>query len=202
MAASLPDGRRGRALATALGLVVAAAIWAAMVEPLISWHAYQAQRLEQREALERRMEALAATLPSLQARAAARTEKGPVSSAMLQGETDAVAGAALQQMVQEMASAAGTSLSSIEVLPAETIGGYRRIGLHVALAAPWPVLVHLLQSIEAATPPMLVDDLRLQGPPMGNAALPMDTSFTVLVFRAGGRSREGLLNKRAMTGGP
>jgi general secretion pathway protein M len=188
MAASLPDGRRGRVLAMALGLVVVASLWAAVVEPLMSWHADGAQRLEQRQVLEQRMEALAATLPSLQARAAARTAKGPVPGAVLQGETDAVAGAALQQLVQQMATAAGTSLSSVEVLPAEMVGGYRRIGLHVALAAPWPVLVHLLQSIEAATPPMLVDDLQLHAPPLDNAALPMDASFTVLAFRAGGRS--------------
>ncbi len=188
MAASLPDGRRGRVLAMALGLVLVASVWAAVVAPLAAWHANQAQWLAQRQALERRMAALAETLPSLQARAAARTAKGPAPSAVLQGETDAVAGAALQQLVQQMATGAGTSLSSIEVRPAEPVGGYRRIGLHVALGAPWPALVHLLQSIEAATPPMLVDDLRLHGPPLGNAALPMDTSFTVLAFRAGGHS--------------
>jgi general secretion pathway protein M len=104
---------------------------------------------------------------------------------VLAGETDAVAGAALQLLMQQMAIGAGTSLSSVEVLPAESVGGYRRIGLHVALAAPWPALVHLLQSIEQATPPMLVDDLRLHGSPVANVALPMDASFTVLAFRDG-----------------
>jgi hypothetical protein len=30
---------------------------------------------------------------------------------------------------------------------------------------------------------MLVDDLRIHGAPLRNAALPMDASFTVLAFR-------------------
>jgi general secretion pathway protein M len=71
------------------------------------------------------------------------------------------------------------------MLPAQSVGNYRRIGLHIALQAQWPVLVRLLQSVERANPRMLVDDLRLHGPPMQNAALPMDASFTVLAFRGG-----------------
>lgn len=173
-------------MAIALSLAVVASVWAGLVTPLLGWHTELTQRLEQRRALARRMAELAETLPALQAQAAGREATGPTPSAVLEGNTDAVAGAALQLLVQQMASGAGTSLSSVEVLPAEAVGGYRRIGLHVALAAPWPVLVHLLQSIEQAAPPMLVDDLRLHGSPLRNVALPMDASFTVLAFRDGG----------------
>jgi general secretion pathway protein M len=185
MTGSLPDGLRGQLLAVALSLAVAAAVWAGVVTPLVAWHTEHAERLEQRRALARRMAELATTLPALRAQAAGRHVTGPVPSAVLGGNTDAIAGAALQQLVQQMATRAGTSLSSVDVLPAEAVGLYRRIGLHVALQAPWPVLVHLLQSIERETPPMLVDDLRLRGSPMQNAALPMDASFTVLAFRGG-----------------
>lgn len=186
MAGSLPDGRRGQLLALALGLAVVASVWAGVAMPLVAWHAELTERLEQRRTLARRMAELAETLPALQAQAAARNVTGPAPSAVLAGDTDAIAGASLQQLVQQLATSAGTSLSSVEVLPAEAVGTYRRIGLHVALAAPWPALVQLLQSIAQATPPMLVDDLRLHGAPMHNAALPMTTSFTVLAFRGGG----------------
>jgi general secretion pathway protein M len=185
MATSLPSGRRGQLLASALTLAVAASVWAGVVTPLLAWHADQAQRLEQRRALAHRMADLAETLPALQAQAAGRDAAGPAPSAVLAGETDAVAGAALQLLVQQMATGTGTTLSSVEVLPAEPVGSYRRIGLHVALSAPWPMLVRLLQSIEQATPPMLVDDLRVHGSPLVNVALPMDASFTVLAFRDG-----------------
>jgi len=185
MASSLPTGRRGQLLASTLTLVVVTSVWAGVVTPLLGWYAEQTQRLEQRRVLAHRMADLVGTLPALQAAAAGRDAIGPPPSAVLAGETDAVAGAALQLLVQQMATGAGTSLSSVEVLPAEAVGGYRRIGLHVTLAAPWPALVNLLQSIEQATPPMLVDDVRLHGSALPNVALPMDASFTVLAFRDG-----------------
>ncbi len=185
MASSLPTGRRGQLLASVLTLAVVASVWAGVVTPLVGWYTEQTQRLEQRRALAHRMADLVETLPALQAEAAGRDATGPAPSAVLAGETDAVAGAALQLLVQQMATGAGTSLSSVEVLPAEAVGSYRRIGLHVTLAAPWPALVNLLQSIEQATPPMLVDDVRLHGSTLPNVALPMDASFTVLAFRDG-----------------
>ena len=88
------------------------------------------------------------------------------------------------EQVQQMASRAGTSLTSTETIPAETAGGYRRIAIRVAFKAPWPVLVELLQSIEDATPRMLVDDLTLQAAPiLGRQQSPLlDSTFTVVAF--------------------
>jgi general secretion pathway protein M len=185
MASSLPSGRRGQLLAIVLTLAVVASVWAGVVAPLLGWHTEQMQRLEERRGLAHRMAQLAETLPALQAQTAGRAATGPAPSAVLAGETDAVAGATLQLLVHQLATGAGTTLNSVEVLPAQPVGSYRRIGLHVALAAPWPVLVHLLQSIELGSPPMLVDDLRIHGSSLPNVALPMDASFTVLAFRDG-----------------
>jgi general secretion pathway protein M len=183
MASSLPNGRRGQLLAVALGVLVIASVWVGVVAPAVGWFHDLGDRIGQRRVLAQRMAELAATLPSLQSRVADRNATGPAPRAVLDGNTDAIAGAAFQQLVQQIATGAGANLSSVEVLPAEPDGGYRRIGLHVALSAPWPVLVQLLQSVEQASPPMLVDDLHLNAPPLRNAALPMDASFTLLAFR-------------------
>jgi general secretion pathway protein M len=202
MASSLPNGRRGQLLAIALTLTVAAAIWTGVVAPLFGWHAEQTQRLEQRRALARKMAEVAEALPALQTRAARDEAAGPEPSAVLDGDTDAIAGATLQLLVQQMATGAGTSLSSVEVMPAESIDHYRRIGLRVALSAPWPMLAHLLVSIEQASPRMLVDDLRLHGSPMRNVALPMDASFTVLAFRDAKASRDAPVERQSMRTNP
>jgi type II secretory pathway component PulM len=122
MASSLPTGRRGHLLASALTVAVAASVWVGVVAPLLGWHVEQTQRLEQRQALARRMAEVAETLPALRAQAAGSDATGPAPSAVLAGESDAVAGAALQLLVQQMATAAGTSLSSVEVVPAEAVG--------------------------------------------------------------------------------
>ena len=131
MIESLPTGRRGQAVAVALLLLVLAAAWMAMASPLLDWHADRAAALEQRTAIARRMAQVAGGLPELQQQAAAAAAAGPVAATLLDGSTDAVAGARLQQLVQDMAGRAGATLSSTEALPAEAVAAYRRIGVRV-----------------------------------------------------------------------
>lgn len=186
MIESLPTGRRGQALALALLLLVMAAAWAAVAAPLLDCHASRAESLQQRSVLARRMAQVAAGLPELQRQAAAAAATGPVAATLLDGSTDAVAGARLQQLIQDMAGGSGATLSSTETLPAETVAAYRRIAVRVALSAPWSVLVKLLRAVEQASPQMLVDDLQIRGARQFGITgeLPLDASFTVLGFRA------------------
>ena len=182
MDSALPEGPRGRILAVALTLTVLAALWFGCVQPLIDWHAARTESLAQRRTLLQRMTELVATLPDLQQEAS--SVRAPVA-ALLEGSSDAVAGAALQGSVQSMATAAGAELSSIETLPAEQRGAYRRIGLRVATAAPWPVLIALLHAVEDGTPRMLVDDLQLRAPPveLRGTTSPVSAAFTIVAFR-------------------
>lgn len=181
----LPTGRRGQVLAVAIAAVALMVLWFGVVLPLVGWHAARGEAIERQRALAARMEALATSLPALRQRAASLAA-GPAPQALLEGSSDAVAGAALQEQVQAMAVEAGAPLTSAEALPAEPAGAYRRISLRVALSAPYPVLVHLLAAIADATPRMLVDDLQVQAPPLGlrSVVLPMDATLTVLAFRA------------------
>ena len=184
---ALPVGRPGKVLAAGLALFALVAVWAAVVGPLLDWHAERAEALARQQTLALRMANLVRTLPELRQQAEAAVTDGPSPDAVLKGATDAVAGAALQQVVQEMAARAGASLSSTEALAAEQTGEYRRIGLRIALSAPWPVLVRLLQAVERATPMMLVDDLQLRGLRLQVAAgdPALDASMVVVAFRAG-----------------
>lgn len=186
MMASLPTGRRGQALAVALLGMVLAVAWFAIAAPLLEWHADRNEALQQRGALARRMAQIADTLPTLQRQAAAAAAAGPVAATLIEGSTDAVAGARLQQAIQDMAARAGATLSSTEALPAEPAGAHRRIGVRVALAAPWDVLIQLLRAVGQASPQMVVDDLQLHGVRQFGTQrdAPMDASFVVLSFRA------------------
>jgi general secretion pathway protein M len=182
---ALPEGRRGQILATALTLAVLAAAWLGVGKPLLDWYQSGADTVAQRQMLLRHMQALAQTLEPLEhTPAAARPETTP----LLPGATDALAAAAMQNAVQAMAARAGVELASMETLPAEARGGYRRIGLRVSLTATWPVLVELLRTASQGEPRMLVDDVQLRVMPMpGNAAaMPVGASFTLLAFRAAG----------------
>lgn len=183
----LPTGRTGQALAILLLLLALGAAWVAVAQPMLAWHADRADALERRAALAQRMARIAASLPALQREAAEAARTGPPPVAVLSGGSDAVAGAALQQRIQDMAGQAGAVLASTEALPAEQQGAYRRIAVRVAVAAPWPVLVRLLASIDAAAPQMLADDLQLHGQRgfIRDAAAPLDASLVIMGFRAG-----------------
>ncbi len=106
---------------------------------------------------------------------------------MLAGATDAVAGASLQQAVQDIATHAGATVLTAEMLPATAAGSYRRIGVHMSVSGSWPELTRLLTTALQATPRMLVDDVQFhQTLALGaRDANPMQASLTVIAFSTG-----------------
>lgn len=183
METALPDGLRGQVLATALTLTLLAALWFGLAAPLIGWYHGRAEALVQRQILLRHMQDLVETLPALEhAHPAAQAPQ----VTLLPGATDALAAAAMQTAVQAIATGSRVELASVETLPVEVRGAYRRIGLRVALSAPWPALVELLRAAGQGQPSMLVDDLQLHAPPVPTSAAdaPVSASFTLLAFRA------------------
>jgi general secretion pathway protein M len=190
METALPDGLRGQILAVALTLTVLAALWFGAAAPLIAWYRDSADELAQHRTLLLHMQQVSAALPVLEHQSA---DMHPAPVALLSGTTDALAAAVMQNAVQGMASAAGAELTSMETLPADTRGAYRRIGLRVSLSAPWPILIELLRAAGRAQPRMLIDDLQVRAAAMQehSAAAPVSASFTLLAFRAatgGGKS--------------
>jgi len=185
MLSTLPTGRRGQVLAAALLLLAAFVLWLGLITPVLDFYATRADRLTDLRARAAREAALIATLPQLtaEAQSAARTPQ----RAVLPGNTDAIAGATLQEQVQSMATSQSAQLTSIETLPAEQVGAYRRIGVRVELSAQLGVVIALLRAVEEAQPSMLIDDLRLTATPVGpqNTQLPLDSAFTVYAFRIG-----------------
>lgn len=182
---TLPSGAPGRWLALGLLALLLGVVWLAAASPLLDWHAGRAERLEERRTLADRMAGLAAGVPALERQAAATAGTGPAAGSLLDQPSDAVAAAVLQGRVGEMVAKAGASLSSVEVLPAEAAGSYRRIRLRVATSGNWAVLMGLFGLVADAAPRMLIDDVQLRAAPVlaGRGAPPLDASFTVLAFR-------------------
>jgi general secretion pathway protein M len=172
-------------LAAGLALLALLVVWLGLVAPVLDWYGARAGRLAELRLRAAREAALIETLPAMKQEAAAAAHTP--TRATVAGSTDAIAGAALQEQVQQLATSATAQLTSIETLPADQVGLYRRIGVRVELNAQLAVVVQLLKSVEQAQPSMLVDDLHLTGTAMGmNAiALPLDASFTVYGFRVG-----------------
>jgi general secretion pathway protein M len=188
MSAVLPEGLRGRALAAGITLAGLALLWASVAAPLWAWHADRQERLEQQAVLLQRMQGLAAALPALRRDAeAARTAPGRAEAA-LEGASDAVAAATLQQKLDELATASGLRIGSAETLPAEPAGGWQAITVRVTVTASWPPLVRLLRAVAAAPTAMTVDNLQFRPPPRNSrdADWPIEAAFSVTAWRARG----------------
>jgi general secretion pathway protein M len=150
-------------LALGITTILVLALWLGIAAPLIDFYRDRAETLARQQIVAQHMEQLAATRPALEARAAELAKRVPAAN-RLSGSIP-VATAALQGLVQDIAGSAGASLTSVESLPGEAAGNYRRVGVKLALSASWPVLVHFIQAIEQSGTPMAVDDLQVRGSP-------------------------------------
>lgn len=155
MAPALPTGRNGQLLALGLTILVLAAFWLGVVMPVIDWHGERAELVQ-------RMEALVATRAAVQEQAKAVAAGGAGETALLEGDSESVASATLQELLQAMFMQAGVQLNSVETLPGDEAGAYRRIRLRVSFNASWPVLMALLKDFEIARPALLIDELSVQ----------------------------------------
>jgi hypothetical protein len=182
-------GRRGQALAVAIGILALALVWFGVVDPVRSWFEDRSLLLEQREGLLRRMQDAAATLPDLRAALAAKPGRGEgQGTILLPGASDAVAAADLQERVQKMAATAGASLTAVETLPATPAGKWHKVSLRISLNAPWPVLMDVLRSFEQSPTRILVDDVHFHSATVVSrpTVLPIQASMVLCGFRLAG----------------
>lgn len=195
----LPEGRQGRALALGLLAIVLVVAWLGLGAPLLGWYRSRAIALGEQQQLAAHMEAVAASLPAMRA-AAGRARQVPAAGAVLSGASDAIAAAALQGAIEQIARGVGASLASVAILPAEPAGQWRRIGLRLEVRAPYAVIVRLLAAASQGAPPMLVDDLSLTGSALegpGVAAV-LDAALTVYAFRRDGTPRPAPEERQAL----
>jgi general secretion pathway protein M len=174
-----------------LALLALSAAYFLVVAPLGDLYAERQSTLENRRMLLPRLRAAADELPALRALASELRAAASSRRITLEGATDAVASANLQDRIAELASSAGAMIGSAESLPAEARAGYRRIGLRYVLSGPYETLVKLLATLESATPPLVIDNLHIHGVlrrPNAPAASGLDAGLDVYGFR----SNEGM----------
>jgi hypothetical protein len=182
---SLPEGRAGRLLALAILALLLAAAGQGLVRPLLELHAArEADLARQRELVERyrtvagELAELRRSLPAGVAAAAART---------LPGANDAVAAAELLTLVQATLAAQGGVVASAETLPAETLDGFRRIGVRITTAGRQDYLARALAALAGAAPLLTVEGLQVTaerpGAAGGRAEPELRIGFEVFGYR-------------------
>jgi Tfp pilus assembly protein PilO len=186
-AASLPHGPAGRLLAVLLPLVVIAAAYLLIVTPLVGLYADRTSLLAGRDQLRDKLVATAAELPQLRAQLSELSTTSNAQQATLQGASDPVATASLQNRVEQMAASAGAAISSTETLPPEIRDYYRRLGLRVVLNGSFDSLVNFISALETSSIPLIVDNLQIhvvQSRAGANQTARLDAAVDVYGFRA------------------
>jgi Tfp pilus assembly protein PilO len=163
MIVRLPTGRQGRGLALGLLLAVLATAWLTVAAPLRSFYTDREEQVVQRRALLRKLDSLAAELPTLKARVATLRGSIDKNRVTLDGASDAIASALLQGHIEQDAALAGVTLGSTEILPTQAQGEYRRIGLRLMISGSYEALTKFLSELETAAPPLVVSEMQIRG---------------------------------------
>jgi hypothetical protein len=166
-------------------------VYLLVVAPLLDLYAARAAILENHRMLLPRLQAAADELPELQARVEKLRAAAGSRKLTLEGASDAIAAASLQSRIEELAANVGATIGSTESLPAEVRSGYRRIALRYVLSGPYETLVKFLAKLDAATPPLVIDNLHIHGVlrrPGTPAASGLDAGLDVYGYRDGEKS--------------
>lgn len=133
--------------------------------PLINAYEENAAAIERAETLLQRQHALAAQQPQLRERLEEEREQADALSGYLEGPSDALAAAELQDLVKEVVEGSGGELRSTRILPAEDVEaspGTRRTTLRVQMMVNIEGLGEILHALEAGQPYVLIDELSIR----------------------------------------
>ena len=129
-----------------------------------------------------RIKAVAATKPELEAQAAKMMSDIGQSDAFMRADTEALAGAALQERLRTLTSAQGISLGAIQWAAGKTDSGLGRISVRVQITATLGPLYALLGSVESTMPLLFIDDIDIQSTAGGDPGQPVQDGPLSVTF--------------------
>ncbi len=156
----VPD-RVSRLAALVLSAGVAFALYVFVVAPIAAGYAETDAAVTQATELLERYRRVAAGRPALQQRLDALKSRQSEIGTYLSGETDALAGAELQELVNATVATGGGGLRSVQILPVKADSGFRRIGVRVQMTASIAQVLRVLHGLEAGSTLLFVDNLEV-----------------------------------------
>jgi hypothetical protein len=157
----MAPGWTSRLAALALSAGVAFGLYIFVAAPIVASYAETDAAVAQAAELLDRYRRVAAARPALQERLDALKSRQSEIGTYLGGETDALAGAKLQELVNATVAAGGGALRSVQILPAKADGGFRRIGVRVQMTATIAQVLHVLHGLDAGSTLLFVDNLEV-----------------------------------------
>lgn len=146
-----------RIAAVALLLAAIGAVGAAVAIPVATVNRSYDDSIESLRFQYEKLQRLAAIKAPLQIQLARLQAKGPRANDLLEGESEALAGARLQEIAKRYIRRAGGTLESTQMLPTGKTRFFERITVRVQLTASVSALQRTLHAIESNRPLLFVD---------------------------------------------
>jgi general secretion pathway protein M len=161
--------QRGSLLSRVLALILLGALltgaYGLLIAPVVELYRATDEAIESSETLLQRHQTLAAQRSDLAARLNEEKAQAAAIAGYLDGPSDPLALAQLQDLVKGVIEAAGGELRSTQTLPAQTVDispGTRRATLRVQMVVAIDGLAAILYKLESGQPCILIDDLAVR----------------------------------------
>lgn len=148
-----------RAAAIGLLLAVVAVAYALTVAPLIAAYKETDEAIARATDLLARYQQVTAQRDALEDQFDELAARRHASGVYLRGDTDALAAAELQEIVNSTVESGGGRLRSTQILPTRTDGELRRVGVRVQMTANIAALARILYTFEAGDIFLFIDNL-------------------------------------------
>ena len=158
----MAPGWVSRLAALALSAGVVLALYVFVAAPIVARYAETDAAVTQAAELLDRYRRIAAARPALQERLDALKSRQSEIGTYLGGQTDALAGAELQELVDATVAKGGGGLRSVQILPVKADGGFRRIGVRVQMTATIAQVLRVLHGLETGSTFLFVDNLEVR----------------------------------------
>ncbi|MEM7169164.1 MAG: type II secretion system protein GspM [Pseudomonadota bacterium] len=151
-----------RLAAIGLLVVVILAILVLFAQPLQKSYAEVDSAIEEAELLKAKFEGIAASRKALEKQLKTLRRRQGESGFYLEGSTDALAGAALQEKVTNIVESADGQLRSVQSLPVGTDNGFEKVGVRVQMITNVETLFRVLYELEAGETFLFVENLDIR----------------------------------------
>ncbi|MCB1865736.1 MAG: type II secretion system protein M [Chromatiales bacterium] len=149
--------------ALALLLLLVAAVYIVVYDPLVTEYRVNSQRIDQRARQIAATQGVIDSGPAVQARVERLRADTSFATLYLPDASDVLAANRLQQQVKEIVEAAGGTLLSSQKLPTRAESPFEAVAVRVNISGDTEAVASVLHSIESQAEPLLIlDELQLQ----------------------------------------
>ncbi len=148
-----------RTLAIVLLLGAIGGIWSFIVEPAMTKYRMSAESIVQSRALIERYRRIAKVREPLEKQLNSLKRRGPSTGGYLEGASDTLAAAGLQNRVKGIVATSGGEIKSSQILPPRDDGNHRAINIRVQLSADIASLQAIFHSLESENTFLFLDNV-------------------------------------------